>query len=149
MKYRENFFSDESRNDRSSKNELDKKSMLFLVPLVQTAWAHGAVSPHEKQVIFEAAREEGIDEKHDFNSELNHWLVYQPSREFFDDCLEQIENEMRAMTVKQRGKKLETLLRRCERVAASAGEKSRMDVNHAVSAEEKNLLAAIKQTLSF
>ncbi|HEX8286894.1 MAG TPA: hypothetical protein VF556_02805 [Pyrinomonadaceae bacterium] len=149
MKYRENFFNSDSTGDHFSTLESDKKSMLFLVPLVQTAWAHGAVSPREKQVIFEAAREEGIDEKHDFNSELDRWLVYQPSQEFFDDCLEQIENEMRAMTVKERGVKLEMLLRRCERVAASAGEKSRMDVNHAVSPEEKNLLAAIKQTLSF
>jgi hypothetical protein len=149
MKYREKFFSNESDNDISSKNESDKKSMLFLVPLVQTAWAHGAVSPREKQVIFEAAREDGIDETHDFNTELDRWLIYQPSREFFDECLEQIESELRAMTVKKRGEKLEMLLRRCERVAASAGDKSRMDINHAVSVEEKNLLAAIKQTLSF
>ena len=149
MKYRENFFSNESDNDNSSKNELHKKSMLFLVPLVQTAWAHGAVSPREKQVIFEAAREDGIDETHDFNTELDRWLIYQPSREFFDECLKQIESELRAMTVKKRGEKLEMLLRRCERVAASAGDKSRMDINHAVSVEEKNLLAAIKQTLSF
>jgi hypothetical protein len=149
MKYREKFFNKEIGAEISTKIESDKKSMLFLVPLVQMAWAHGAISPREKQVIFETAREDGIDEKHDYNTELDRWLVYQPSREFFDECLEQIESEMRAMTVRQRNEKLETLLRRCERVAASAGEKSRMDINHAISSEEKNLLATLKQTLSF
>ena len=52
------------------------------------------------------------------------------------------------MTVKERVKKRDKLFERCRTVAASAGGKSLMDVNHHISTEEKELLTELEQMLS-
>ena len=136
--------------DKSSQGEMTDEDMalLFLMPLVQMAWAHGAISPREKRVIFDAAREEGIDHRSSLNDTLDKWLVYQPSRVFYVDCLGLIKTTLQTMTVKERGKKRDKLFERCRTVAASAGGKSLMDVNHHISEEERELLTELEQTLS-
>ncbi len=135
--------------DKSSQNEMtdEDTSLLFLIPLVQMAWVHGAISPREKQVIFDAAREEGIDHRSSLNDTIDNWLVYQPSRQFYDECLLLIQTELQSMTVKERDQKRNKLLTRCQTVAASAGDRSPLDVNHRISLEEKELLAELKEIL--
>jgi len=136
--------------DKSSQNLMTEEdmSLLFLIPLVQMAWAHGAISPREKQAIFDAARKEGIDHRSSLNDTLDKWLVYQPGRQFYDECLGLIKNTLQAMTVKEREQKRNKMFERCRTVAASAGGKSPMDLNHHVSGEEKELLTELEQTLS-
>ena len=135
--------------DKSSQGEMTDEDMalLFLMPLVQMAWAHGAISPREKRVIFDAAREEGIDHRSSLNDTLDKWLVYQPSRSFYVDCLGLIKSKLQTMTVKDRVKKRDRLLERCRTVAVSAGGKSLMDVNHHISEEERELLTELEQVL--
>ena len=135
--------------NKSSQNEMTDEdlSLLFLIPLVQMAWAHGAISPREEQVIFEAAREEGIDHRSSLNDTLGKWLVYQPSQQFYSECLGLIKNMLQAMTVKEREQKCDKLLERCRTVAVSAGGKSSMDVNHHISSEEKELLTELEHLL--
>jgi len=133
--------------DKSSQNEMSDEdiSLLFLIPLVQMAWAHGAISPREKQVIFDAAREEGIDHRSSLNDMIDNWLVYQPGRQFYDECLLLIATTLREMTVRERQQKRNKLLDRCRTVAASAGDRSPMDTNHRISPEEKELLAELEE----
>ena len=135
---------------KSSQNEMtdEDMSLLFLIPLVQMAWEHGAISPREEQVIFDAAREEGIDHRSSLNDTLGKWLVYQPSQHFYDECLGLIKITLRAKTVKERKQIRDKIFDRCRKVAASAGGKSLMDVNHHVSEEERELLTELEQTLS-
>ena len=135
--------------DKSSQNSMTEEdmSLLFLMPLVQMAWAHGAVSPREKQVIFDAAREEGIDHRSSLNDTLDRWLVYQPSRQFYDECSDLIKITLKPMTIKLRDQKRDKIFERCRTVAASAGGKSLMDINHHISAEEKELLGELEQML--
>lgn len=132
------------------KPELSEKerSLLFLMPLIQTAWAHGAVAPREKQTIFNAAREDAIDERDEFNDTLDELLTYQPSREFFDVCLIIIEENFARLTVRERTHLRNKILSRCRAVAESAGEKSSMDLNHHISAEERLLLELYEQILN-
>ena len=59
MKHTIEFFRNAIENNGSL--EKDERALLFLIPLVQVAWAHGGVSPREALCIFEAAREDGID----------------------------------------------------------------------------------------
>lgn len=122
-------------------------SLLFLTPLVQTAWVCGAVSPREKQVIYTAAREESIDERHQFNDIINEWLNYQPSQLFFEGCLALINNSLEQMTVKERSLKKAKILERCNQVASSAGTKSLMDINHHISPQETHLLNRLRDVL--
>jgi hypothetical protein len=123
------------------------ENFLFILPLVQMAWAHGAVSPREKQLIFAAAREDSIDERDPLNLTLDNLLSYQPSREFFDDCLSLIGENLNDKTVKQRSELRGKIIERCRAVAASAGEKSPMDLNHHISSEERNLLEKLNDIL--
>ena len=145
-----NFDQPEKRKGRR-REELSTAEMplLFLVPLVETAWAHGAIARNEKHLIFTAAREEQIDEKHRLNETLDELLVYQPGQQFFDDCLSLIKTKLAAMTVKERQLKSSKLLKRCREIAAAAGGSSVMDTDKYTSPEEREVLARIALELSF
>jgi hypothetical protein len=132
-------------SDKLPENEL---KLLFLIPLVQVAWAHGAISPRERQVIFAAARDEGIDEIDPLNDRLALMLVYQPSRRFFDSCLQLINERLQTMTIKERERRKQKILDYATRVAAAAGEKSLMDVSHNISFEERLALADIMAAMN-
>ena len=134
------------RRDELSEPEMP---LLFLIPLIETAWAHGAIARNEKHLIFTAAREEQIDEKHFLNETLDELLVYQPGREFFDDCLSLIKTELAAMTVKEREPKRAKLINRCREIAAAAAGNSVMDVDKSTSPEEREVLVRLASELNF
>ena len=123
--------------------------LLFLIPLVETAWAHGAIARSEKHLIFRAAREEQIDEKHFLNETLDELLVYQPGQEFFGECLSLIKSELAAMTVKDREPTRAKLVRRCREIAAAASGNSVMDVDKFTSLEEREVLTRLVSELNF
>ena len=129
--------------------ELNKQEtvLLFICPLIQTAWECEAISPRERQVIFKSAREDGIDERSDLNNTLNDLLKNQPSQEFFEECLLEIKKRLLEMTVISRKALRARILSRCREVAESAGGKSLMDINHHISDRELDLLANIHDTL--
>lgn len=138
MKHTIDFFRN-AINENGKLNE-DERTLLFMIPLIQVAWSHGAISPREALAIFEIAREDGIDSTHWFNEKIDTFLVYQPSAKFFEDSTDLINETLSQMTVKEREEQIATLLRRCEKVAASAGDRDPMDVDHRISVEEKHLL---------
>lgn len=144
MKKRTQIFANIDEIGKLSEEEI---SLLFLTPLVQTAWVCGGVSPREKQVIYKVAREESIDERHQFNDVIDEWLSYQPSQIFFEDCLQLINDSLQKMTVVNRNAVKTKILERCNRVAASAGGKSLMDINHHISPNEAHLLNRLREVL--
>ncbi len=121
---------------------------LFLVPLVQVAWGHGIVSTREKHLIYKAAREDGIDERHPLNDTLGDLLINQPSRRFFDDCLEQLSEILFRMTVSERGRNRSKLISRCTQVAEVTGDE-RFDTDGGISDEERQSLAYIISGLEY
>lgn len=137
------------RGGRREKLSGAEMSLLFLVPLVETAWAHGAIARNEKHLIFTAAREELIDEKNQLNEALDELLVYQPGQQFFDDCLSLIKSELAAMTVKERDATGSKLINRCRQIAAAAGGNSVMDLDKSISPEERAVLARFASELDF
>ncbi len=145
MKYKRDIFAD--LNEETNLTS-DEKSLLFLVPLIQMAWVCSAVSPREKHIIFLAARNDEIDERHDYNDVIDEWLKIQPSQIFYDKCLSHIGYLLRSMTVVEREKLKATIIDRCEKVALAAGSKSLMDVDHRISLAEEELLSEIKEVLS-
>ncbi len=144
MKKRNELFQNVETVEELSDEEL---SLLFLIPLIQTAWVCKAVSPHEKHEIFTAAREEAIDARHEFNDVIDDFFKYQPSQNFFDHCLDLINESLEKMTVKDRTRLKAKLLKRCESVAASAGGRSLMDIDHRISRKEKQLLENLRAFL--
>ena len=135
--------------EKTTSDEWDKNNLqlLLLVPLVQTAWAHGAIARSEKNLIFEAAREDEIDARSPLNDQLDYWLVYQPSRKFFVDCLDKIMAVLQSMTVLEREAIKTKIINRCRRIAGSAGGNSSMDVSSFISPEEEETLSEIAQKL--
>ena len=123
-----------------SEDDEKKAALLLLMPLVEMAWAHGAVSAREKRVIFEAARAASIDARDALNETLDELLKYRPGRDFFDDCRARIDRTLRSMTVKDRRALHARLIALCRAVAAAAGDRSPMDLNHHISPEEQALL---------
>lgn len=138
-----------NRGGRREKLSRAEMPLLFLVPLIETAWAHGAIARNEKHLIFTAAREERIDEKNPLNEALDELLVYQPGRQFFDDCLSLIKSELGVMTVKERDAARSKLVNRCKKIAAEAGGNSAMDVDKFISREEREVLARLASELNF
>lgn len=139
----------EKINDLNGEPGEREGELLFLVPLVQIAWAHGAISPRERQLVFEAARAEGIDERDALNDCLADWLINQPSRKFFDDSLQLINEKLLQMTVKERELRKASILASGTRVAASAGGKSLMDIEHHISPEERETLNEISAMMDY
>ncbi|HQU84883.1 MAG TPA: hypothetical protein PKY59_17220 [Pyrinomonadaceae bacterium] len=125
----------------------NESALLYLIPLVQTAWSHAAVAPREKKLIFDAAREDGIDERDPFNDLLDLLLTYQPSGEFFETCLSRISENFSRMTKNKRNDLRDRILSRCHSVAASAGTNSAMDTNHHISVEERLYLQRLDEIL--
>ena len=138
-----------NRGGRREKLNETEMPLLFLVPLVETAWAHGAIARNEKQLIFAAAREEEIDEKNRLNETLDELLIYQPGRQFFDACLALIKAELTTMTVAERERKSAKIINRCRQVAAAAGGNSTMDVDNFTSPEEREVLTRLVAELNF
>ena len=131
-------------HDKKSEDELQ---LLFLMPLVQTAWAHGAIALREKHLIFEAAREDGIDGRSQLNDRLSELFLYQPSRKFFSDSLDKISSLLQSMTVREREQLAAKIYKRCRSVAESAGGNSAMDVSAFISPEEQQTLSEIGEAL--
>lgn len=141
------YIAPKKRGGRREKLSAAEMPLLFLVPLVETAWAHGAIARNEKHLIFTAAREDLIDEKNQLNEALDELLVYQPGRQFFDDCLSLIKSELTAMTVKERDAIRSKLISRCRQIAAAAGGNSVMDLDKITSPEEREVLARLVSEL--
>lgn len=135
------------KNFNRQPEELENE-LLFLMPLVQTVWAHSAIAAREKHLIFEAAREDGVDERSSLNSHLDNYLINQPSLSFFDECLSEIAAILQAMNVSERESLKSKIIKRCRNVADSAGGNSKMDVSAFTSAEERRTLAQISEALS-
>ena len=144
MKHTIDFFRN-AINEHGKLNE-DERTLLFMIPLIQVAWSHGAISAREALIIFEIAREDGIDPTHWFNEKIDSFLVYQPSARFFEDCIELMNATLAQLTVKEREQQISTLLQRCEKVAAAAGDRDPMDVDHRISTEEANVLSELYST---
>lgn len=135
------------KNFSKTPEELENE-LLFLMPLVQTAWAHGAIAAREKHLIFEAAREDGIDERDSLNDRLDDYLTNQPSLSFFDECLSEIAGILQAMNVSERESLKAKIIKRCRNIADSAGGNSAMDVSAFTSAEEQRTLEQISEALN-
>lgn len=94
---------------------------LYLVPLIEVAWADGDVHPNEREAILNAAVEQGISQKGLSFQLLESWLDEHPGPEM----LEAWENFMRALRPNLSDGVLEqmheSIMQRARGVASAAG----------------------------
>jgi tellurite resistance protein len=121
--------------------------LLYLVPLVQVAWAEGFITESEQRLIFEAARMRGIDEESAADKELTEWLKHKPSEEFFDKTLRLIRTILQALPPEEREHEAQDIISSCVRIAKAAHEFSIFPTTGHISAEEKQMLERIAAEL--
>lgn len=123
-------------------------SLLYLVPLVQVAWAEGSVSKSERELILEAARLRGIEAGSAAYEQLIGWLNEQPSEELFERTLRVISALLQALPPEQREASKRDLVAFCTQVAGiSGGLAGFLSFGGKVCKEERELLERIAAQL--
>jgi hypothetical protein len=116
--------------------------LLYLVPLLQTAWAEGSVSSKERDLIVQAARSRGIEAGSPADAQLNLWLTERPSEELFQRTLRVIGTILQSRSPEERASSERDLLSLCTAIAAASGGIVGFG---AVSEDERRILARITQ----
>jgi hypothetical protein len=118
--------------------------LLYLVPVIQTAWAEGGVSEKERSLILKAARSRGIDEGTPCDQQLNMWLSKRPSDEMFEKTLRAIRTILQAQPAVEREESEKDLLSLATAIASASGG---IVGFRAVSDEERQILTHINDEL--
>lgn len=122
--------------------------LLYLVPLVQMAWAEGRVSRSERELILEAARLRGIEPGSAAYERLSEWLSERPSEEFFERTLRLIGAMLQALPPEERETGKRDLVSYCAQVAeVSGGLVGFVGLGSRVCREERELLERIAARL--
>jgi tellurite resistance protein len=120
----------------------DTVSLLPLVPIVQVAWAEGGITPAERRLVVELARDRGIEAGSAADRQLAEWMDRRPSPDVFSRATRLIGAML--ATEAPRDLNAEDLVRHCERIAASSG--GILGIGR-VSAEERAMLEQIAAQL--
>ena len=123
-------------------------SLLYLVPLVQVAWAEGSVSKHERTLILEAAHARSIEFGSSAYECLSEWLNARPTEEFFERTLRLISSLLQTLPPEQHEISKRDLFSYCTKVAeVSGGLMGFLGSSRRVCTEERELLARIATEL--
>ncbi len=117
----------------------DSVALVGLLPLVQVAWADGAVQPAERAQIYERARELPDLDAHALRV-LESWLTFKPGAAFFARG----HDVLRELAVRGRADRLD-VVEACAAVASASG--GLFGVIGAVSGEERSAIADIARAL--
>lgn len=118
---------------------------LAIIPLVEVAWADGAVQDAERRAILEAARELKTGCGSVNLALLESWLGHKPPRKLLDAWVHYVEGLADSLTASQREQMRRDLVDRARRVAAAAGGFLGLG---AVSAEEQAVLEQMDRPFS-
>jgi len=95
--------------------------LLYFVPIVLIAWAEGKVTNSERKLIFEAAREQGIEENSLAYQKLSDWLEDRPAEEFFDMSLQLIRMILQSLPRERQQDGKIKIFSHCTEVAEASG----------------------------
>ena len=118
--------------------------LLYLVPILQTAWAEGDVTAKERDLIVKAARSRGITAGTPCDQQLEMWLTNRPSDELFERSLRAIRTILAAQPADARAAAEKDLMSLATAIATASGG---IVGFHAVSAEERQILTHIRDEL--
>jgi len=124
----------------------DTVILLPLVPVLETAWAEGGVSPAERHLIVKLARTRGIAEASAADGQLNQWMTNRPAPVVFERAGRLIAAMLSAGAGQvSGGLSADDLVAYCEQIASASG--GMLGIIGRVSAEEKALLSRIAADL--
>jgi len=94
--------------------------LVYLVPLVQVAWADGGLTAREREHIETAAHGRGIEVGSGADRQLLEWLHTPPPDEFFRGTLQVVRRLLDALPAAERATKQRELLVSCYGIAAAS-----------------------------
>ena len=100
----------------------DRLDLLFVVPLIEVAWADGDVSIRERQLILERATRRGIVPNTPPYLALTGWLDQCPDNQFFDTASEAVHLMLEREDPDTRADDERDLIASCTRIAEATGE---------------------------
>ena len=112
----------------------------LLAPLVQVAWAEGAVTDRERATVLRLAKERGIEPTSPAYAQLDAWLSQCPVDALFDAAIEAIKSGLSVLTPEERADRIRRIVDACRQVADASGGLSRLVGLGGVSNEEEALL---------
>lgn len=127
---------------------LDTAAAFLLAPLVQVAWAGGAVTNHEREAVLRVATARGVEKDSPAYAQLEKWLRQRPGDTLFDAAIKAIKTGLSVLTPAEQAERTKRIVDACRQVAeASGGLGKVLGVSSGVSGEEGVLLDAIASTL--
>lgn len=126
----------------------DTIKLLYLVPVLQTAWSDGSIAPRERDAILELARVRGIEPGTGAHARLEEMLARPPAREFFERTMEVLRALLIALPEDQRETDAKDIVAYCTRVAeASGGLLGALGIGGRLSEPEREMIARVAETL--
>ena len=127
---------------------LDTGAAFLLAPLVQVAWAEGAVTDREREKVLRIATERGIDTSSPAYTQLQEWLRTRPADAVFDTAIETIKTGLSVLTPAERADRVKRIVDACREVASASGGLGRLlGLGTGVSSEEESILDTMAATL--
>ena len=126
---------------------VDTGPAFLLAPLVQVAWAEGAVTDRERATVLRLAKERGVEPTSPAYAQLEAWLSKRPADALFDAAIEAIKSGLSLLTAEERADRIRRIVDACREVAAASGGLSRLVGLGGVSSEEEALLDGMAATL--
>jgi hypothetical protein len=127
---------------------LDTGAAFLLAPLVQVAWAEGAVTDREREKVLRIAAERGIQTSSPAYTQLQEWLRTRPVDALFDTAIETIKTGLSVLTPAERADRVKRIVDACREVASASGGLGRLlGLDTGVSSEEESILDAMAATL--
>ena len=127
----------------------DTGAAILLAPLVQVAWAEGAVTEREREALFEIAASRGVGRDSPPGVQLEAWLRERPPDALFETAVEVMKAGLALLTPAERDERIRGIVDGCRRVAdASGGGLAKLiGIGSGVSGEEASVLDAITKKL--
>jgi hypothetical protein len=119
-------------------------SLLPLLPVLQVAWAEGAVSPEERKLIEDLARTRGVADGSVADRQLGEWLAHRPAQKVFTRAARLISAMLAAGSPEMHDLTADDLMKYCESIAAASGGILGLGK---ISAEERAALLQIQGVL--
>lgn len=124
----------------------DYSKLIPLVPLVKTAWAEGRITKRERELIFEAAKNMGIQPGSGSYRRLSDWFELHPTEEFYDESLKRLRGEFEKLPEEERTLRRLDVLSDCVNVAEASGGTRRFPAGGAKICPEE--IAVVKHIAS-
>jgi hypothetical protein len=118
--------------------------LLELAPLIEIAWADGAVSERQRRLIFQIATREAITKDTSAYDRLVAWLERRPSNDVFDVSLLAIRAKLHSLEPEVHAMLHRRLIGDCTAVSLAADSAL---ADHKISLDEGRVLARILMAL--